>query len=82
MPGYFIACSRNQRKTCEQCRSRPGVKLCDYPVTRNGKPGTCARSLCARCAVPIAREVDYCRVHSDMAKMLAAEAASEPNSSE
>jgi hypothetical protein len=31
------------------CR-HPAVVLCRYPVTRNGRAGTCSRQVCDRCA--------------------------------
>jgi hypothetical protein len=43
-------------------------KLCDYPVTRKGKPGTCDRKLCSRCAVNVGPNKDYCPPHARVAK--------------
>jgi len=60
-----IACSREQRRTC----STPGCHntaplLCDYPVTRKGKPATCDRPTCKSCALHVGKDVDYCAVHA------------------
>ncbi len=45
--------------------NRPHVALCDYPVERKGKKGTCDIRMCERCrwAVPGKDDTDYCPVH-------------------
>lgn len=52
------------------CNATPGctrrhVALCDYPVERKGKKGTCDIRMCERCrwAVPDAHDTDYCPAH-------------------
>lgn len=64
--GYAIACSRGQRQPrCSSCGARAS-KLCDYRVERDGKPATCDRALCTRCAVRVpfgSRFLDYCPPH-------------------
>jgi hypothetical protein len=60
-----IVCTRGTRRsTC----SVPGCarytsKLCDYPVIRDGKPGTCDARLCDKCAVPAGNDRDLCPAH-------------------
>lgn len=60
-----IACGSSPRQKCSTpgCTRHAG-KLCDYPVTRKGKPGTCDRAVCDRCATSIAPDVDYCAPHA------------------
>lgn len=65
--GAAIVCSRNKRRApcgvphCGQVH----VALCDYPVTRNRKPGTCDMKLCRghRWPVPGEKDKDYCPAH-------------------
>lgn len=46
-------------KPCSVC-GQPGGRLCDFPL---GGGKTCDASLCGRCAVPIAKDVEYCPSH-------------------
>jgi hypothetical protein len=63
---FVIVCSRGQRSTpCAYC-GRPSSRLCDFPVTRNGKRGTCDAALCARCTSKIAGDGDLCRAHAPL----------------
>jgi hypothetical protein len=63
-----IICSRATRRApCKYCGA-PHTKLCDYPVERNGKPGTCDIRMCDRCATNGGHEIDYCRPHAKMVK--------------
>jgi len=82
--GLVITCTKKSKRRV-QC-STPGCKrtavaLCDYPITREGKPSTCDRALCDRCRHPQQREwiglileavvadkFDFCRVHHEMAR--------------
>lgn len=59
-----IACGRRDHRQCSTpgCRNDAGL-LCDYPVTRQGKPGTCDRKVCVGCAKHIGKNVDYCAAH-------------------
>jgi hypothetical protein len=67
-----IICSRGRRRApCQivNC-GRPYEKLCDYPVRRNGKPGTCDIKLCAAHAkqvAAVADDTDYCPAHANLA---------------
>lgn len=64
--GYAIACSRGQRPIlCVTCGQRGNI-LCDYPVTRNGKPGTCDRPCCRQHAVSVGPDRDYCLAHANL----------------
>jgi len=58
------ACSRGER--CKECGGRAS-KLCDYPL-RGGKAGkTCDAALCAKCAVNVGPDRDYCLPHARVA---------------
>jgi len=58
-----IVCTRGRRpKPCVHCR-QPSSRLCDFPVERNGKAGTCDAALCARCTWAISGDRDLCRAH-------------------
>lgn len=48
------------------CHNRH-TKLCDYPVTRNGQPGTCDAKLCDRCAKRVGPNKDFCPAHERLA---------------
>ena len=64
--GHAIACARGrQTKFCVTCGKAHQV-LCDYPVTRNGKPGTCDRPCCRQHAVSVGDNRDYCLAHATM----------------
>jgi hypothetical protein len=60
-----IKCSRGGHARCESC-GRPATIQCDYPVTRDGKMGTCDRWQCRDCAIPVGPNLDYCKVHANM----------------
>ncbi len=63
---YAIVCRRGNRpKPCSIC-GRPGSKLCDFPLTGPKAGKTCDRSLCAKCAVNVGPELDYCPTHGRM----------------
>ena len=38
--------------------------LCDFPVTRAGKVGTCDAKLCDRCRVRVGPDKDHCPPHA------------------
>lgn len=63
-----VVCTRGARARPAPCQeqhcSRPHTKLCDYPVTRKGKPGTCDRKLCDGHAVAVGSDRDYCQAHA------------------
>ncbi|MCA9653204.1 MAG: hypothetical protein KC501_25040 [Myxococcales bacterium] len=63
-----ITCSRGARRRAAACDEphcqRPHTRLCDYPVTRGGRPGTCDRKLCDGHAVRMGEDTDYCPAHS------------------
>ena len=59
----IIVCGRNQRRTaCKWC-GKPTQKLCDRPVIRKDKKGTCDAPMCGRCATQIKTEYDLCPPH-------------------
>ena len=63
---FAIVCTRGQRsKPCSTpgCTNRATL-LCDFPVTRKGKPGTCDRPVCAKCAKHVGPDRDYCAAHA------------------
>lgn len=60
------ACTRGSSERCQECGGRAS-KLCDYPL-RGAKAGkTCDAKLCARCAVNVAPDRDYCGPHARLA---------------
>lgn len=66
-----ILCGRGQRRPkCEDC-GHPASILCDYPVKRNGRPGSCDRKCCAPHSVPVGDELDYCLVHARHERLFA-----------
>jgi hypothetical protein len=75
--GFAIACGGGATRT--RCGvpgcSLAGTKLCDFPVTRKGTPGTCDARLCDRHAAPAGAGKDHCPPHAARAKALAAENA-------
>lgn len=59
-----IACGpRGKRHACSapNCTA-PSSKQCDYPV-KGRKSGTCDKHLCARHAVSVGPNLDYCEPH-------------------
>lgn len=67
--GKVFMCSRwgdsPRVLNCHYC-SRPGTRLCDWPleVVPEGKyPKTCDRRLCAQCAAAAGPGKDHCRAH-------------------
>ena len=62
----MIVCQRGQRRRrCHYCH-RPAPFLCDHPVIRTGKRGTCDTPLCAGCRNNIRANVDLCRPHFNL----------------
>jgi len=63
---FAIACTRGaRRRRCKFC-SRWGVKLCDYPVRRNGRQTTCDAACCAEHAFSRGENLDYCLQHHNL----------------
>lgn len=62
-----IACGRTPHQQCSSpgCNAHAG-KLCDFPVIRNGKRGTCDRKICSTHSVKVGRDLDYRIPHSKM----------------
>lgn len=59
-----IACTRGKTKRCDTPNCQEVcVALCDHPVTRNGKPGTCDRKMCKAHQHPAGEDKDLCEVH-------------------
>lgn len=70
IPGGFVCGPRTPRKRCStpSCDGT-ATALCDYPVTRKGKEGTCDAKLCSRCRRPQAAPgTDLCQAHDRMSK--------------
>jgi hypothetical protein len=61
---FAIICGgRHKRQPpCITC-GHPSSKLCDFPVVVNGKPRTCDKPICSRCAVSKGPDVDWCQPH-------------------
>ena len=62
-----FACSRGRKERCEICGA-PSEILCDYPVTRTGKNGTCDKKCCRKHSVRIGQNKDYCLPHHNFSK--------------
>ena len=62
-----IVCTRGQRikARCHYC-DRPAPFLCDHPVIRKGKRGTCDTPMCADCRNTIGPDQDLCRPHFNL----------------
>ena len=60
--GTAIVCTRGHAARCQDCGA-PSSILCDFPVTRNGKQGTCDRKCCRKHSEPMGIETDYCLPH-------------------
>lgn len=61
--GTAIVCSRRPApKRCVHCGAR-SWKLCDGPAAAGPPGATCDRSLCDRCAIHVAPDLDFCRDH-------------------
>lgn len=62
---FSIICHRGKMTPCKYC-GRDHTKLCDYPVKRGGKEGTCDIPLCDRCTTKGGPNIDYCRPHAKL----------------
>lgn len=58
-------CSRGQRN-CTYC-GKPATKLCDGPG-RHPRI-TCDVPMCAACATPGGKNIDYCRAHAGLTRV-------------
>lgn len=69
--GFVVVCTRGgtTRTRCgvPGCWAE-GAKLCDFPVERKGKPGTCDAKLCAQHATSVGEDKDYCPPHAKRAR--------------
>ncbi len=68
-PGVMaIVCSRGRRRKAPPCSvpgcDRDSVSLCDFPVTREGREGTCDKELCSSHRTHVGTDLDYCPAHS------------------
>lgn len=60
----MIVCSRTSGKEkCKWC-GKPTEKLCDFPVTRDGKKTTCDAKMCSGCTKKVGKNIDYCPPHA------------------
>jgi hypothetical protein len=64
---HTIVCGRRTTTPCKYCHA-PHTKLCDYPVERKGKAGTCDIPMCDRCATRGGTNIDYCQAHAKMVR--------------
>lgn len=72
---FTIHCRRGVTLgTCQECHQRPATKLCDGPLPKGvvhrrslipGADKTCSKPLCARCAIHVPPDHDYCIDHKD-----------------
>lgn len=69
-PGFTgIVCTRGQnQKRCHYC-NKPAPFLCDHPVIRNNKRGTCDVPLCKACRNELPNGQDLCRPHFGLWQM-------------
>lgn len=63
--GWTVVVCRRSTGTCSVpgC-SRAAAALCDYPVTRRGKAGTCSAKLCATHRMTVGQDRDLCPAHA------------------
>jgi len=52
--------SSGRKFNCQTCLKRRSERQCDYPV---GDGKTCDKHLCAKCAVSVGTDRDYCPGH-------------------
>lgn len=64
---YIIQCSRGLNYRCRFCGSGNATKLCDFPLRGEMAGKTCDIRMCARCAVKVGENKDYCPPHARMA---------------
>lgn len=64
--GSAIICRRGAKPPGCQVPGcdRPGTQLCDFPVVRQHKAGTCDMRLCQGHAKPFKRDADLCPAHA------------------
>jgi hypothetical protein len=60
-PVMAFICTRGRVRRCTFCNNQAISKACDFPTGPRGK--TCDAEMCAKCATPIAHEVDQCPRH-------------------
>jgi hypothetical protein len=76
LPGgvFFVACTRRPKGNLTSCKHpgcrRPCVALCDYPVTRSGRKGTCDAELCGDHRKRVGKNRDFCVPHARLAESL------------
>lgn len=64
--GIAIICTRGRgMKRCHYC-NHVAPFLCDHPVIRQGKRGTCDTPLCEQCLNSAAKNTDLCRPHFNL----------------
>lgn len=62
------ACYREQRARCATTGcTGAAVLVCDFPVTRRGKPARCNRHVCRRCAQAVGTREHFCPPHARVA---------------
>jgi hypothetical protein len=60
-----IACTSRPRLRCATAGcTGEGSVLCDYPITRRNRAGTCSRRVCGKCAKHVGPKLDYCPPHA------------------
>lgn len=62
-----IVCTRGERRhRCKEC-GHAASRQCDYPLRGKASGRTCSAYLCARCAVVVGPDRDYCPPHARLA---------------
>jgi hypothetical protein len=61
-------CSRGRAQHRCKC-GRSATHQCDFPLKGSKAGGTCDRWLCAKCAVHVGPNLDYCPAHAAVAKV-------------
>lgn len=61
-----IVCGRWPKRQCKQCGNPRVVALCDHPVLRGKKMGTCDAPMCIAHRFPVLdkEDTDYCWEHT------------------
>lgn len=72
-----LVCNRGRRRARRcwvQGCEKPATQLCDFPVERRGRSGTCDRDLCRDHAHADGPDRDHCPPHHELAEAAKARA--------
>jgi hypothetical protein len=71
---FAVTCTRGPRGQLASCAApgcrRPCVALCDWPVTKDGKTGTCSAQCCDTHRKRVSKNEDWCLPHAKLSESL------------